>query len=121
MRLKQKTIYILLMLIIFQSFTAVANSQDFHSIDAQHMTQEHEHSHDEHLSKTPISIDISEQSDYHNPADCHHCGHCHGTHVQGLSHTSLGTITPSAHAHRFYYLKTVVDAPQSKLLRPPKA
>ncbi|WP_440056804.1 hypothetical protein ACSLBF_18170 (plasmid) [Pseudoalteromonas sp. T1lg65] len=48
-------------------FTAL---QDFHQIDAQHLSTQHQHSDDHTINK-----------DTHSSEDCHHCGHCSGTHL----------------------------------------
>lgn len=109
-------------LILFQSFSAVANSLDFHAIDTQHL--QHEHDHAEHSSDAPVSavIDVSEDdaTGHHNPADCHHCGHCHGTHAQWVGHHSINNLNEVMSSHNFNYLDAVLDASINRLLRPPK-
>ena len=87
MEIFKRTSYIMIMLILFQSFYAVANSLDFHAIDTQHLQHEHNHAeHDKSLSSTSTQdVSTDQVKGQHNPADCHHCGHCHGTHVQWLS------------------------------------
>lgn len=122
---------LLISLILFQSFSAVANSLNFHTIDAQHLNEVHEHVSGDNTATTKIQIhqsfsgqastdsgpiDIS-----HNPADCHHCGHCQGTHAQWLGNTPAIELTSVANHHGFYYLSEVIDAPATQLLRPPKA
>ena len=115
--------YIVISLILFQSFSAVANSLDFHAIDTQHL--QHEHKHSEHkqeqseLSANETSDKVS--TEHHNPADCHHCGHCHGTHAQWLGNNTAIELASVATHHGFYYLSKVIDAPVTQLLRPPKA
>ena len=43
--------YVVVMLILFQSFTAVASSLDFHTLDVEHLAEVHEHDkHDAHAS-----------------------------------------------------------------------
>lgn len=122
MKKLKRTSYIMIMLILFQSFSAVANSLDFHAIDTQHL--EHEHDHAEHRSDAPVSavIDVSEDdaAGHHNPADCHHCGHCHGTHAQWVGHHSINNLNEVMSSHNFNYLDAVLDAPINRLLRPPK-
>jgi hypothetical protein len=126
------TSYLLISLILFQSFSAVANSLDFHDIDSQHLNEVHEHQLGDntpaektqiHLKSNVVndqtgsaSIDIS-----HNPADCHHCGHCHGTHTQWLGNNTAIELASVTTHDDFYYLSKVIDAPVTQLLRPPKA
>jgi hypothetical protein len=132
--------YLVVMLILFQSFTAVASSLDFHTLDVEHLAEvhehEHQHGHDKHdhdkhkphfsaqLENDTESADSSASSqdtqNTHNPSDCHHCGHCHSSHSQWLGN-SVGFKQPSLdEGHAFFYLSKVIDAPISRLLRPPK-
>ncbi|APD86582.1 hypothetical protein ACI7YQ_11250 [Alteromonas marina] len=114
--------YIMISLILFQSFSAVANSLDFHAIDTQHLQHEHKHSEHEQvqsdLSAKATSDKVS--TEHHNPADCHHCGHCHGTHAQWVSQNHINILKTVVSIHNFNYLDAVIDAPINRLLRPPK-
>lgn len=115
------------MLILFQSFSAVANSLDFHAIDPQHLQQVHQHSDDhvinlDNVSTTDkLSDGNNSTASQHNPADCHHCGHCNGTHVQWVSQYSVQNSDLAQQSHQFHYRRAVIDAPVNQLLRPPKA
>jgi hypothetical protein len=118
--------YVVAMLILFQSFTAVASSLDFHTPDVEHLAEVHEHDkQDAHASPQPeknvTSLDLAASSESpHNPSDCHHCGHCHGSHTQWVG-DSVGIKQPSLdEGHAFFYLSKVIDAPITRLLRPPK-
>lgn len=118
--------YVVVMLILFQSFTAVASSLDFHTLDVEHLAEVHEHDkHDAHASTqfdtNAASLDLAASSESpHNPSDCHHCGHCHGSHTQWVG-DSVGIKQPSLdEGHAFFYLSKVIDAPITRLLRPPK-
>ncbi|GAA6182758.1 hypothetical protein [Aliiglaciecola sp. NS0011-25] len=124
------TSYLLISLILFQSFSAVAKSIDFHTIDSEHLSEVHEHQVGDNTAtdKTQILLNSNIQANVdnslievpHNPADCHHCGHCQGSHAQWLGNDvsiELASIHPSS---GFYYLSIVVDAPVTQLLRPPK-
>jgi hypothetical protein len=123
--------YFTIMLILFQSFSAVANSLDFHAIDPQHLQQEHQHS-DDHIignvNEEPPEKPLNKLNDgndttasQHNPADCHHCGHCNGTHVQWVGQNVIRSTDQTQQSHQFHYLRAVIDAPVNRLLRPPKA
>tara|TARA_R110001606_G_scaffold203654_3_gene351736 strand:- start:645 stop:1046 length:402 start_codon:yes stop_codon:yes gene_type:complete len=125
------TSYLLISLILFQSFSAVANSLNFHAIDPQHLNEIHEHQTGDNTAseKTQIHLNSSSQASAdsstsdmsHNPADCHHCGHCQGTHAQWLGNNTAIKLASVANHHVFYYLSKVIDAPVTQLLRPPKA
>lgn len=125
------TSYLLISLILFQSFSAVAKSLDFHAIDSQHLNEIHEHQLGDNIAseKPQVQLKSIEHPDTdnapvdisHNPADCHHCGHCHGTHAQWLGNNTAIELAYVATHHGFYYLSKVIDAPVTQLLRPPKA
>jgi cytochrome c553 len=114
--------YIMISLILFQSFSAVANSLDFHAIDTQHLQHEHQHSeHNQASNDMPTKVlGESAKAEHHNPADCHHCGHCHGTHAQWLSQHKINNLQSVVSTHNFNYLDAIIDAPINRLLRPPK-
>nr|WP_297347441.1 hypothetical protein [uncultured Glaciecola sp.] len=115
------TAYVVIMLILFQSFTAVASSLDFHSVDVSHLSEVHDH--DKHdapiLDKTPVNVKSTSDS-AHNPSDCHHCGHCHGSHTQWVGDSVGIRYNPLDQGHAFFYLSKIIDAPLTRLLRPPK-
>ncbi|ABG40546.1 conserved hypothetical protein [Paraglaciecola sp. T6c] len=123
--------YLLISLILFQSFSAVANSLDFHSIDSQHLSEIHEHQAGDNTvsAKTLVQQQSNEQSNAdkitvdisHNPADCHHCGHCHGTHAHWLGNSNGIELESVTTHHGFYYLTKIIEGPVTQLLRPPKA
>jgi cytochrome c553 len=116
------TTYVLLWLILFQSFCAVANSLDYHSIDVEHLSEVHEHEiHDNPNFKAAVANTDTSNDTSHNPNDCHHCGHCHGTHAQGLEHSPNIPLDALTSNDSFYYLSRIIDAPFTQLLRPPRA
>lgn len=115
--------YVVVMLILFQSFTAVASTLDFHTLDVEHLAAVHEH--DAHtsiqLEANATSLDIAALSEGpHNPSDCHHCGHCHGSHTQWVGDSVGMKQPPLDEGHAFFYLSRVIDVPNTRLLRPPK-
>jgi cytochrome c553 len=118
--------YVVVMLILFQSFTAVASTLDFHTLDVEHLAEVHEHDkHDAHASPqaetNATSLDIAASSESpHNPSDCHHCGHCHGSHTQWVGDSVGIKQPPLDEGHAFFYLSKVIEAPITRLLRPPK-
>lgn len=68
--------FMLIISIVLQSFTAVASATtDAHQVDFQHLQTVHDHADDIQLvkqDKAPGEHDIK---------DCHHCGHCSGSHL----------------------------------------
>ena len=76
-------ISLLILSVLCQSLLAVAQSVDLHTYDAEHVQTSHDHSLD---TKPSVDQHGAEDSE-HNVADCHHCGHCTGTHLNWLSGT----------------------------------
>ena len=120
MNIKQFPAYIMIVLILLQSFSAVAKVADVHIVDSEHIKTEHVHALDDHISSEKL-IQSSADNDQHNPADCHHCGHCNGSHVQFATHVYISRDIDFKSSQVFYYLKVVIEAPPSRLLRPPKS
>lgn len=134
MNISKLTSHIMILLMLFQSFSAVASSLDFHVVDPQHM--QHEHDHNEHVQNAlsdfqadvgsiknanTYSLDSHESGDeHHNPSDCHHCGHCNGTHAQWVGFQNLTNLQRLSQNHDFDYLDADIEEPTSRLLRPPK-
>jgi len=118
---RRMTSYIVIILILCQSFTAVGSSLDFHTIDATHLSEIHEHKkHDASPPGDAVSNVQSISDNAHNPSDCDHCGHCHGSHTQWVVDSSSIRYNPLNQGHTFFYLSKIIDAPVSRLLRPPK-
>ncbi|MBD1583776.1 DUF2946 domain-containing protein [Pseudoalteromonas sp. S16_S37] len=61
--------------IALQSVGAMAASTQIHQIDIEHLQIEHVH--DQQVSTLTEQYDQSG----HNVKDCHHCGHCSGSHL----------------------------------------
>lgn len=131
MNISKLTSHIMILLMLFQSFSAVASSLDFHVVDPQHM--QHEHDHNEHVQNAQSDFQADVESiknakpdshgsgdEHHNPSDCHHCGHCNGTHAQWFGFQSLTNLQHLSQNHNFDYLDADIEAPTSRLLRPPK-
>ena len=112
----------LIWLILFQSFSAVANLLDFHSVNVQHLSEVHEHQNNTKSKAIAMQQGADSVLDEatHNPADCHHCGHCNGSHAQWLEPTSNNPIHSLVTPDLFYYLSIVIEAPLTQLLRPPR-
>lgn len=116
--------YILLFCIAMQSFIVVANNQELHQPDAQHLKIEH--SHQNHTidpnqpSELSKSLAISEVSDAdHNEDDCHHCGHCHGSHMQWVYLSQHFTYPIFNNSTPFQYAELARNHIIDHDLRPP--
>lgn len=120
MNIKQFPAYIMIVLILLQSFFAVAKVADVHIVDSEHLKTEHIHALVDHIPSEKLT-QASADNDLHNPADCHHCGHCNGSHVQFAAHIYISENVDFKSSQVFDYLKVVIEAPLSKFLRPPKS
>jgi len=110
--------YLLLILIALQSVLSVAKAESFHQVDPEHLAQVHELQGGDQPS---IGKQNGDQPSGHNPADCHHCGHCQGSHFQwAYTSMTLGVLAFND-VKAYYYRPTVIEGPASRLLRPPIA
>lgn len=104
---------IFLLLIVLQSFNAIAESTNTHQLDVNHLQTEHFHTDDINASSQINS------TDKHDIEDCHHCGHCSGSHLSWISIkdvSNLIDIMPFIKtSYRFTTQKEFIEA----TLRPP--
>jgi len=102
--------------IALQSFVAVANSNDNHQIDSQHLQTEHSHDVDK------VEIYNESSDDDHNINDCHHCGHCQGSHSSWFVTTSSNNSTlKSLMLDQYFYHVHLDKSVIEELIRPPIA
>lgn len=105
---------LLLVSIVLQSLTAVvsATSQS-HQLDIEHIQTQHDHKSDFHHSN-----DNLEEAE-HDIKDCHHCGHCNGSHLSWIvinkSNTATSPFELNKTPYQFVQSKALLDA----ILRPP--
>ena len=95
--------FLLVLSIALQSFIAVANSDESHQVDSQHLQTEHSHI----LDKVALSDDSSEKD--HSIKDCHHCGHCQGSHTQWLASEKMSDTTPELLVLNQYFYRVHLD------------
>ncbi|TYK66809.1 hypothetical protein [Colwellia echini] len=70
---------ILVISIVIQSLTAVASAtSESHQIDIEHLQTQHDHANDRSHSNDNAT------GEPHNEKDCHHCGHCSGSHLSTI-------------------------------------
>ena len=75
---------LLILAIVLQSFNAVSALLYAHQVDAQHLETVHDHASD---TKSVIEDQVTDAGDDdHNINDCHHCGHCSGSHFSCQRH-----------------------------------
>lgn len=80
---KQIFSFVLLCVIALQSLGTAVAAQSSHQVDSQHLQTEHSHDQDTRSSA------LQSDGDSHDISDCHHCGHCSGSHLTWLaSHLS---------------------------------
>jgi len=102
--------------IALQSFVAVADSDKSHQVDATHLQTEHSHDAD--------NVNASEHSteSEHSIEDCHHCGHCQGSHTQWLTSKKTLQLTPKhLFPGEYLYLTHLEKSFIEELIRPPIA
>ncbi|MBQ0758909.1 hypothetical protein [Zhongshania sp.] len=102
----------LAIVILLQSFAAVADAHQFHQANDQHEAIS------EHLHALDTVDAVEQQSDL---LDCHHCCHCHGmtTSVVPPSHAHMGLFGKPA--PKFDALTQYPTQVSSSLYRPPIA
>lgn len=102
--------------IALQSLVAVANSNDNHQVDSQHLQTEHSHDADK------FTLLDESSNDDHNIKDCHHCGHCQGSHTPWLVTFSPGNSTIKFVVLNQYFYHAHLDKNFiEELIRPPIA
>jgi hypothetical protein len=105
---------LLIVSIVLQSITAVASAtSQSHQIDIEHLQTQHDHSDD--LSNNAEEIG----EDDHDIKDCHHCGHCSGSHLSWIlisnSNSATKLYNNNLIPYQFDQTKEFLDA----ILRPP--
>lgn len=106
--------FTLVILIVLQSFVAIANSQETHELDVQHIQIEHSHESDHFVADKELPTDNE-----HNAKDCHHCGHCHGFHTQWLVQAQISTERPNQIGHQYRYLSQYANPLHDNPIIPP--
>ncbi|WOH38543.1 DUF2946 domain-containing protein [Thalassotalea fonticola] len=105
--------YLLVLSIALQSFFTVLNAQEIHQVENEHIKIEHSHDND-----FQVASDNSADDD-HQIEDCHHCGHCHGSHSQWVTANDLNSIAQSNNEQSLPYLVVSNNGHLDSPLRPP--
>lgn len=116
--------YTMLILIALQSLATVTKTQEFHQVEPEHLALIHQLAPD-HQSTSLINVNndeqINTQADSHNPADCHHCGHCNGSHAHWVSISCTRFNNHYIAINQYAYQHNLADGTVNRLIRPPKA
>ena len=105
---------LLILSIALQSLTTVASAtSQIHLIDIEHLQTQHDHKSDLE------SLDGDSDEEGHEIKDCHHCGHCSGSHFSWVLvnniNSSTKLLTINNIPYQFEQTKEFLDA----TLRPP--
>ena len=106
---------ILVISIVIQSFTAIAAPSNDHQLDIQHIQSEHNHSDDLQLNNSSV---IQQE---HNISDCHHCGHCTGTHLSWILVKSVITPISAVNIQFIPYQNSAYSEVFEASFRPPRS
>lgn len=102
--------------IALQSFVAVANSTDNHQVDSQHLQTEHFHDGDNN------ELFDESSNDGHDIKDCHHCGHCQGSHTSWFVSKKHSESMPEFLViNQYFYHMHLAKNFIEELIRPPIA
>ncbi|OUR78720.1 hypothetical protein A9Q75_13385 [Colwellia psychrerythraea] len=105
---------ILVILVALQSYAAVADSDENHVVDSQHIQTEHSHDSDD------VELFDESSDTEHNIKDCHHCGHCQGTHTQWVATNKSTLPTPEfIITNQYFYSDNVDKIFTEEPIRPP--
>ncbi|MCJ8318438.1 MAG: DUF2946 domain-containing protein [Colwellia sp.] len=112
---------LLVISIVLQSFVAVADAEKPHQINSQHLQTEHVHDDDPESLNKSLSDSLSDSSGpEHNINDCHHCGHCQGSHTQWIVNKKIATTAPDFMVFNQYsYFNHLAKSFIEEVTRPP--
>jgi len=105
---------LLIFSIVLQSFIAVSASFDTHQLDVAHLQTEHDHATD-----IGSKLSADKNIDEHNVNDCHHCGHCSGSHISWVSGKTVNAELSLFSLHSFQLSHAVPYRTLSSIYRPP--
>jgi len=105
---------ILVLSIVLQSFSSIASvTSEDHQVDIEHLQIQHDHADDRNILKE------SADKEPHDIKDCHHCGHCSGSHLSWILVSNSNITSKVYNTYKIPYqsvqTKEILDA----ILRPP--
>lgn len=105
---------LLVVSIVLQSLTAVASStSENHQIDIEHLQTQHDHADDRNVSNDNVA------DEQHNEKDCHHCGHCSGSHLSWILVSSTNATGKLNIINKTPYQIDQTNTYLEAILRPP--
>jgi len=108
----------LAIIILLQSFVAVADAHQFHQSDNQHeITSEHVHA----QATLVVTDTVDQSSDCRDCRDCHHCCHCHSKVSSALTTSFDGGFLVSKPAKIATFSIQYSSEVSPSLFRPPIA
>lgn len=105
---------LLVISIVLQSLTAFASvTSENHQVDVEHIQVKHDHNSDH--SESGKLFD----AEGHDVNDCHHCGHCSGSHFSWVLIKDISNFhhIPTVGSTPYYFIQTK-DFSEA-ILRPP--
>ena len=89
---------LLIVSIVLQSLTAVASAtNENHQIDVEHIQVKHDHNSDQIESGKLLD------AEGHDVKDCHHCGHCSGSHLSWILVKGISNLHELPTVNEFPY------------------
>ncbi|MFC3034756.1 hypothetical protein ACFOEE_19810 [Pseudoalteromonas fenneropenaei] len=82
--------WLIALTLLLQAGLTLADTQVVHQLESSHLQIEHAHQLD-----VTVGSQLLDESGHHIK-DCHHCGHCSGSHLSWLV---LKSVMPSASRH----------------------
>ncbi|RHW77780.1 hypothetical protein [Colwellia sp. RSH04] len=111
---KVALIVLLVVSIVLQSLTAVASAiNENHQIDVEHIQVKHDHN----LDRSEAGRLVDAQG--HDVNDCHHCGHCSGSHLTWILIKDIPNLHELPTANEFPYDFIQYKEFFEAILRPP--
>ena len=111
--------YLLIALIALQSVSAIAGDEhQSHQDGEQHL--EFDHGHESTASAKIFNMEEESYSYAGVEFDCHHCCHCHGTHLNYVPTTSSSILLSLNSLGLNGYDNTTLNGYIASLFRPPK-
>lgn len=104
---------LLILSIVLQSFIAVSATVDTHQLDVEHMQTTHDHAEDGQNQSDSTEIDN------HNIDDCHHCGHCSGSHLSWVVCKTFNSNINLIGKQQFHRLDFFPVGIATSIYRPP--
>ncbi len=105
---------LLVVSIVLQSLTAVVSAtSENHQIEIEHLQTQHDHNDDFSL------LTESAGDEHHDIKDCHHCGHCSGSHLSWILINNLNNSTKLFNINNTPYQFDQTKAFLEAILRPP--